>query len=113
MKKLIHYFTGAFILLCFLFNINLAYAQKAVKVSVDQVCKCLEVKDNESSPAMTPKEIFDICAGEVMATNRPELSKTFDLGTVEGIIQLRNHLVEKLNKDCAKFREMFVDNKNN
>ena len=87
---------------------NQAFAQSIVKKSAKQICKCLNEKAENDTLNLTPKQIFDRCTGETMGGNREELAKEFDIGSVQGILQLRDKFVELLNKDCDKFNEMFM-----
>ena len=111
MNMKLYYFTGTIIWLSFFLDAKQVYAQSAIDVSAEQICKCLNEKVKSDTLNLTSKEIFDSCTGETMAKNGEKLSKEFNLGTVEGIIQLRNEFIDILKKDCDRFRKMFVKNK--
>lgn len=109
MKKL--YFTSLTIVFLSLFCCtNQVNAQSAVEFSVDQICRCLDEKVRNDTLEMTPKEIFDTCTGGTMAKNREELGKEYDLGTVEGILELRDKFIKFLDEDCDRFGKMFGEN---
>lgn len=89
---------------------NQSNAQSAVEVSVDEICKCLDEKVENDTLALPPKEIFNTCTGGTMAKNREELGKEYNLGTVEGIMELRDKFIKLLDEDCDRFRKMFAKN---
>lgn len=109
MKKF-YIFSGALMVLSLFCNSNQASAQSALQTSADEVCICLDEKVENDTTELNPNELLNECAVEAMTKNRVELAKETDMGTVEGIRELRNKFVDLLNKDCDRFREIFVQN---